>query len=177
MMRGAAALLVLAACAGADVRWCPVEAETIAVEETAVEVVNATGRPLPEPRSGLVDEIARRATRIAPAPFSTAGAFSAAATAALREKGVRTSELRKAELPIFRVTVRDLEVRDADSAGAVAFVSASYALLDAQGHAVWTATQRRVPVRLGGPDLTRAAVTRIATEAVAHALDGFPSTR
>ena len=173
-MRGALVLLLLSACAAPSTRALVVEPDAASVREAIVEVVNATGRELPAPRPGLVDEITRVTAGRAVSPFSMADAVAAAVAVGLRERGVKTASGRHSELPVLRVAILDFEIRDHDTAGAVAFVSARYQLLDTRHESLWEARQIRLPIRLGGPDLTRSELARIAAEAVNRALSSFP---
>ena len=175
-MRRVFSLLFLSACAVPHTRTVLVEPGVADVQEAIVEVVNATGRELPAPRPGFVDEIARVASGGAPATFSTGEAFRVAAAIELHERGVRVVTGRTSELAVFRVTLRDFEIRDHDAAGAVAFVSAKYLLLDGRQKSLWEVTQTRLPIRLGGPDLTRSEIARIAAEALNAALSSFPAS-
>ena len=175
-MRRFLPLLFLSACAGPHTRTVLVEPGVSSVQEAIVEVVNATGRELPAPRPGFVDEIARVASSGTHASFSTGEAFRVAAATELHKRGVSVATGRSPELPVFRVTLRDFEIRDHDAAGAVAFVSARYVLLDAQQRSLWEVTQTRLPIRLGGPDLTRSEIARIAAEVMNAALSSFPGS-
>ena len=175
-MRRFLPLLFLSACAVPHTRTVLVQPGVSSVQEAIVEVVNATGRALPAPRPGFVDEIARVASGGTHASFSTGEAFRVAAATELHEKGVSVVTDRTSELAVFRVTLRDFEIRDHDAAGAVAFVSARYLLLDAQQKSLWEVTQTRLPIRLGGPDLTRSEIARIAAEVVNAALSSFPGS-
>lgn len=173
MRRAIPLLLLLSSCAAPHGRATAVEPRVIAVREAAIEVVNATGRELPAPRPGLYDEIAR-ATGGPASPFSTADAFVAAAAIELRRKGISAVAERSANVPLLRVTLLDFEIRNQDAAGAVAFVSTKYLLLDAKQQSLWEAAEKHLPVRLGGPDLTRSALARIAAEVVSRGLSSFP---
>jgi hypothetical protein len=173
-MRGALGLLLLSACAASSTRALVTDPDAASVREAIVEVVNATGRELPAQRPGLVDEITRVTAGRAVSPFSMADAFSAAAAGSLRERGVKAVSGGHSELPVLRVTILDFEILDHDTAGAVAFVSARYLLLDTSDESLWEARQMRLPIRLGGPDLTRSELARIAGEAVNRALASFP---
>jgi hypothetical protein len=175
-MRRALVLLLLSGCAAPNTRTLVALPGAASVRETTVEVVNATGRELPAPRSGLVDEIARVTAGGAASPFSTADTFAAAAAAGLRERGVNAVSGRHPELPVLRLTILDFEIRDRGAAGAVAFVSARYLLLDTEGEALWEAAETRLPSRLGGSDLTRSELARIAAKAVDRALSSFPAS-
>lgn len=173
---GLLVLLLLSACAAPHTRTLVVLPGAASVREATAEVVNATGRELPAPRPGFGDEVARVAAgRVVP-PFSTADAFASAAAAGLREKGVNVVGGRHPDLAVLRLTLLDFEIRNHDAAGAVAFVSARYLLLDPKGESLWEAAQTRLPIRLGGPDLTRSELARIAAEAVDHALSSFPTS-
>ena len=150
------------------------DAAPLNVGEAAIEVVNGTGRELPAPRPGPADEIARVAGWPSAGSFSTADVFAAEVASALREKGVERVE-RRDGAPVFRVTLNDFDLRNVDTTAAVAFVSVSYALLDPDGRPLWQAAENRLPIRLGGPDLTRSELARIVAEAARRALASFPS--
>jgi hypothetical protein len=175
-MRRLLPLLFLSACAVPHTRTVLVEPGVASVQEAIVEVVNATGRDLPAPHPGFVDEIARVASGGTHASFSTGQAFREAAATELHKRGVSVVTGRTSELAVFRITLRDFEIRDPDAAGAVAFVSARYVLLDARQKSLWEVAETRLPIRLGGPDLTRSEIARIATEAVNAALSSFPDS-
>jgi len=176
MRRVVVVVVLLSACAALNARTLVARPGAANVREASVEVVDVSGRELPAPRPGLVDEVARVVAGRAVAPASMADAFSAAVATELRERGVSTVAGRHAQLPVLRVTILDFEIRDHDTAGAVAFVSARYLLLTAKKESLWEAEEVRLPIRLGGPDLTRSELARIATEAVHRALSSFPAS-
>jgi hypothetical protein len=174
-MHRALVLLLLSACATPSIQARTTAPGTGSAREVRIEVVDASGRELPAPRSGAFDEIAHLTVGRTVPRLSTADAFSAAAAAGLRARGVTAVGDRNVEIPTFRVTILDFEIRNHDAAGAVAFVSAAYLLHDPRNQSHWEAAQTRLPIRLGGPDLTRSELTRIATEAVNRALSSFPA--
>ncbi len=150
------------------------------VREVILEVLDGSQRPLIAPRPGLIDRIAQL-TANGTAPYSAIDAFTAAVAAELEAKGVawdggHPGGAMRTDLPVLRITLTDLEIQDAAAAGAVAFVSASYALVDAKGESTWEVAENRLPIRLGGPDLTRSVLARIAAEAVHQGLASFPAS-
>jgi hypothetical protein len=166
-------LLLLAACARSYVRGAVIDPGAGNVREVTLEVRNESERPLDPPRPGLIDQVGRLFGRT-PAPFSAVDAFTAAAMIELEQRGIHARADRRPEAPTFRIAIRDLEIRNRAEADAVAFVSASYVLADATGESLWEAVEQRMPIRLGGPDLTSSQLTRIAAEAVRRALSSFP---
>ena len=68
-------------------------------------------------------------------------------------------------------------IQVAAAAGAVAFVSASYALVDAKGQSTWEVAENRLPIRLGGQHHLLVVLARIAAEAVHQGLASFPLRR
>jgi len=74
------------------------------------------------------------------------------------------------------VAVRDVDLCNLPTAGAVAFVSTAYVLSDTDGVVFWEADETRLPVRLGGSDLTCAALAKIVAEAVSGALALLPGS-
>lgn len=173
-MRRLLPLILLAACAGPPERPVVASPAAAAVRAARLEVVDASRRPLVAARPGLVEQVARAAGRGSSERFSAVDAFRAAASDALEEKGLRV-RTEAPSLPAFRVTLHDVDLRGG-AAGAVAFVSAGYELLDATGHSVWATTQTRRPFVVGGPDLTRAQLVRIAGDAVREAVRSLPGS-
>lgn len=165
--------LLLAACAKPHVRAAPT-GPAGGIREVTLQVVNASRRPLDTPRPDILGEIGRLRSGRGAASFSATDAFAVAAETELGKKGVRTRTDQAPDLPVFRITLHDLEIRDSASAGAVAFVSARYALLGAKGESLWETVEKRFPIGLGGPDLTDSVLARIARESVRHALSNFP---
>jgi hypothetical protein len=174
-MRRALPLLLLAACATPHVPAAVLGPGAGDVSEVALEVVSGGRRALAAPRAALFDEIARVTAGRTATPLSAVDAFTAAATAELEKKGVHAGMDRRPGLAVLRIALHDLEIRNGAAAGAVAFVSAEYVLVDAQGASLWRAVERRLPIRLGGPDLTRSEVMRVAAVAVHRALAAFPA--
>lgn len=172
-MRRLLPLLLLAACARPQVRAAIVDPGVADVHEVSLEVRDESRRALATPRPDLIDQIGRLAGRTA-TPFSAVDAFTAAATIELEQKGIHARADRRPATPVFRITIHDLEIRNGAAAGAVAFVSARFVLVDATGESLWEAVEQRLPIRLGGPDVTRSQLARIAAEAVGHALSSFP---
>lgn len=175
-------LLLLAACAP---RHDPAAVNSRAVEvrqltlQVTLDVANESRRPLDLPRPDVVDQAARLRGRSIE-PFSTEDAFAAAATIELERRGLRVHTDHRthprAGLAVFRITLHDIDVRDGGTAGAVAFVSAEYTLTDEAGRSQWKHVDRRLPIRLGGPDLMESQLARIATEAVRRALAPLPAS-
>jgi hypothetical protein len=172
-MRRLVALVLLAACARPPVQVTGPRAGAAALGDVRVEVVDASPRPLAASRFGLIQEVGRVTGGPHDAPPSAVDAFSAAATAALETKGIGVRS--GPGLPVLRVTLHDIDVRGRGASGAVAFVTARYALESAAGELLWEATQTRLPIRLGGPDLTSSQLARVAAEAVRHALRSLPA--
>ncbi len=174
MTRVTVALLLLSACTLPRTRTILADPRAADVQAATVQVVDATGRDLAAPRPGAVDVLARAAFGRPISIVSAVDAFSAAAAAALRARGIRV-EPAHAELPVLRITLLDFEIRNHDAAGAVAFVSATYVLDAGDGVTLWNVAERRLPIRLAGPDLTRSELARIADEAVGAGLASLPA--
>lgn len=174
-MRRLVALVLLAACARPPVQVTGPRAGATAIGDVRVEVVDASPRPLATSRFGLIQEVGRVTGGRHGAPPSTVDAFAAAAAAALEKRGFGVRTAPGPALPVLRVTLHDIDVRGRGASGAVAFVTARYALESAAGDLLWEATQTRLPIGLGGPDLTSSQLTRVAAEAVRHALRSLPA--
>ncbi len=142
------------------------------VQRVAVEAENATGRDLPAPPPGLIEQAVRLVSR-QPAPeASVAEAFARAATARFAEQPVGAVSNVGCDRLQIRLTAWDMD--NAGAAGAVVFVSAMYVLLDPRGTIVWQVEQDRLPVRLSGPNLSRYEVERVARTCVELALESLP---
>lgn len=167
-MRPLLPLLLVAACA-AQQPDAPGAARSLAVRQARIEVNSEGARPLAAPRRDLGDQIGRLWKEPATPP-SAVDAFAAAAAVELEKRGIQTRRGGDSTLPVLRIALRDLDLRNGEAAGSVAFVSARYTLVDAGGEALWETEQERLPVRLGGPDLTESTLARIAAVAVGRAL-------
>jgi hypothetical protein len=174
-MRRLVPLVLLAACARPPVHVTGPRVGVAAIDGVRVEVVDASPRPLAASRFGLVEEVGRVTGGRHDAPPSAVDAFRAAAAATLENKGLGVRSGPGPGLAVLRVTLRDIDVRGRGASGAVAFVTARYALESAAGEPLWEAVETRLPIGLGGPDLTSSQLARVATEAVRHALRSLPA--
>jgi hypothetical protein len=146
------------------------------VHALAVDAVNATGRDLPLPPAGLIEQAVQMLTREAPATGTIPDAFATAAAERLAESQVRIEAAGGAAQSRLVITLRRWEVRDDGGSGAVAFVDASYDLHDEHGPVVWAVEQNGLPVRLSGPNLSRSEVARIARTCIDAAVASLPTT-
>ncbi len=173
MKRAALLLVLVVACGFPRTRTTVADPRAADVRSAAVEVINGTGRDLPTPRPGVFETLARVAFGRQIPAVSAVEAFEEAAAAALRARGIRVESVKRA-VPVLRITLLDLEIRNEDAAGATAFVSATYALETADAVTLWSVAQQRVSFRLAGPDLTRSELARIADQAVSAGLASLP---
>jgi hypothetical protein len=168
MMRRVA-FVALAVCSACVVRRTtivvPFQA-TLPPERAAVTAVNDTGRELPMPQAGIIEQAVRVVSRQPQSDGTISGAFARAATARLVGRHVSVVPSDTAAAAQLQVHLTGWDVRDGASAGGVVFVSADYRLLDAQGTVLWEVKQDRLPVRLAGPNLSRHEVGRIADASV-----------
>lgn len=173
MNRRAAVCMVAlySACASAPRTRVLVEyTRPVPIEHVAVEALNATGHPLPLPPASIVEQAVRAVSK-QPEPDSTvADAFARALTARVAFLNVRPAA---ADAPRLRISLTAWDVHGGDAAGAVVFVSADYQLLGEHGEVWWHVRQDRLPVRLGGPNLSRDEVARVAGRCVEQALTSW----
>jgi hypothetical protein len=144
------------------------------VGPVAVATVNATGRTLPVPPAGLIEQAVRLVTREAEAELSIEDMFTLVAGEQLSSMGIRAAPPNVAGTRRLRISLTDWDVRDAASSEGVVFVSAEYALVDAQGGVLWQVVQSRLPMQLSGPNLSRFEVARVARTCVERAFASLP---
>jgi len=138
-----------------------------------VEAVNATGRELPLPPPGLIEQAVRVVTQQPEIRSSISDAFAHAAAERLASISVIVEPDSSA--PLLRISLERWDLRDGEATGAVVFVSADYELLDDNGLVLWEVKQERQPVRLSGPNLSRYEVARVARTCVDDALASLPA--
>ena len=170
-----ALVLVAAACGYPRTRTNLADRRAADVRSAAVEVVDGSRHGLAGPRQGTLETLARAAAH-SPSPFvSAVTAFSVAAEAALRARGIRV-EPKYGAAAVLRITLVEFEVHDEDAAGLSAFVSATYALLTPDGVSLWTVDQHRLPFRLAGLYLTDSQLARMAEQSVDVGLASLPAS-
>ena len=145
------------------------------VRAVAINAVDATGRDLPMPQAGLIEQAVRLVTRQTPPTTTIPDAFATAAAERLAQLQVEIATAASAVAQQLEINLTGWDLRDNGASGAVAFVSASYQLLDQHGTALWAVEQDRLPVRLSGPNLSRYEVARIARTCVEAALSSLPT--
>jgi hypothetical protein len=176
------ALVALALC-GAAIGGCTAGRTRVLVDYRgaqpvrvlAVDAVNTTGRDLPMPSAGLIERAVQVVTQQAPPTDTIPDAFVTAATERLAQSQMRSAAPGAAAQDRLQITLRQWEVRDEDSSGAVVFVGTAYELLDAHGAVLWAVEQDGLPVRLSGPNLSRYEVARIARTCIDAALASLPA--
>lgn len=175
-------LLALAVCATAAVEGCAGGRTRIVtayrgtepVRAISINAVDATGRDLPMPQPGLIEQAVRLITQQPPPTATIPDAFAMAAAEHLAQQQV---EIVSADTSAERleVTLTGWDLRNDGASSAVAFVSASYQLLDEHRTVLWTVEQRSLPVRLSGPNVSRYEVARIARTCIEAALASLPT--
>ena len=180
MMRRAV-FVALALCSACTVRRTTVVVPfqaTPPLERAAVTAVNDTGRALPMPQAGIIEQAVRVLSREPQSEETISDAFARAAAARLVDRHVSVVPRDTAAATQLQVHLTGWDVRDGTSAGGVVFVSADYRLLDAQGTVLWEVKQDRLPVPLAAPNLSRHEVGRIADASVDAAFASLlPSVR
>jgi hypothetical protein len=144
------------------------------LEEVTVEVVNSTGRELPLPPGGLVEQAAHAITRKPGQESSVVNVLCRTLASRLEERSVRIIASGAAAERRLRVRLIGWDVQNDGSVGAVVFVTADYSLLDPEGTLLWKVAQDRLPVRLSGPNLSRHEIERITDTSVHLALASLP---
>ena len=130
---------------------------------------------MPEP--GMIEQVVRFVLDRPQAHSTIADAFARAAADRIAETDVRIDSPRGATDHVLRIMLREWEVRDGVAAATVVFVSADYELLDPGGDVLWAVTHDHLPMRLGGPNLSRYEVERIARRCADLALASLPAAR
>src|SRR5262249_26029353 len=123
---------------------------------------------------GLIEHAVRIITRQGEARTDIADAFAQAAHEELAEIGIPIAMPSLPDPHRLRIRVVGWDPEDATGAGGVVFVSANYQVVDRRGEPLWEVVQSRLPVRLSGPNLSRAEVGRVTRICVAQALASLP---
>ncbi len=140
----------------------------------AVAVSNETGRELPMPPPDVLARAIAAITGAGGRRCSVADAFEAALRSELARKAISVVAADPAK-PLLRLRLGGWDPY-LDGAGAsIVRVTADYELRTGEGTALWRVEERRLPVRVHGPNLNRAEVRRIAHEAVERALASLPA--
>jgi hypothetical protein len=145
------------------------------VDRVAVEAANATGNELPMPQPGIIEQAVRFVLGRPQTLSTIAEAFARAAADRLAAMHVHVESPRVTADQVLRITLRGWEVRDGVAAGTVVFVSADYELLDPGGNLLWEVAHDHLPIRLGGPNLSRHEVERIARNCIDSAFASLPA--
>ena len=174
----ALAMVSMAACGYPRSRPVLTDPRAADVRSVIVRVVDASRHGLATPHQGAIATLARVASGRQFAAVSAVDAFSSAAEAALRTRGIRV-EFGDGGTAVLRIEIHEFEVYPDDAAQAVAcaFVSATYALAAADGVRLWKVEQHRMPFPFAGPDLTDSELARIADQAVDAGLASLPTSR
>lgn len=167
-------LAVCSACAAPRLTVVVPFQAAMPIDRVTVAVLNETGRELPMPQAGVIEQVVRVFTGEPGSEPTIADAFARAAATQLEDRHVRVLPSSATAVAHLRVSLIGWEVRDGTSAGGIVSVTADYRLLDAERTVVWEVKQDRLPVRLAGPNLSRYEVGRIATKCVAAAFASFP---
>lgn len=172
----ALALCVVAgSCASGRTRVVVGYRGTEPVHALSIDAVNSTERELPMPQAGLIEQAVRLVTQQPPPTTTIPDAFATAAAERLAQLRVQIATAGSVAEQRLQINLKRWDLRDDDASGAVAFVSASYQLLDQHGTVLWAVEQDRLPVRLSGPNLSRYEVARIARTCVDAALPSLPT--
>jgi hypothetical protein len=145
------------------------------VRAVTINAVDATGRDLPMPQAGLIEQAVRLVTRQPPPTTTIPDAFATAAADRLEQLHVQIATAGNTAAQRLEINLTRWDLRDDGASGAVAFVSATYQLLDAHGSILWAVEQDRLPARFSGPNLSRYEVARIARTCVGAALASLPT--
>lgn len=162
-------------CAGGRTRLAVAYHGTEPVQAVSINAVDATGRDLPMPQPGLIEQAVRLVTQQPPPTATISDAFAMAAAERLAQQQVEIATAGSASAQRLEITLIGWDLHNDGSSGAVAFVSASYQLLDQTGSVLWAVAQDQLPVRLSGPNLSRYEVARIARTCVDAALASLPT--
>ncbi len=145
------------------------------VRTVTVSALDATGRDLPMPQAGLIEQAVRLVTRQPPLTTTIPDAFATAAIERLAQLQVQIATAGSTAAQRLEINLTRWDLRDDGASGAVAFVSANFQLLDQHGSLLWAVEQDRLPVRFSGPNLSRYEVARIARTCVEAALASLPT--
>jgi len=145
------------------------------VRALTVDAVNDTGRELPMPPVGLIEQAVRLVTQQAPPTSTIPDAFATAAAERLVQLQVGVATPGGAAHDRLQITLTRWDVRDEGGSGAVVLVGAGYELVDEHGAILWAVEQSGLPVRLSGPNLSRYEVARIARTCIDAALVSLPT--
>ncbi len=170
----AVSAVVVTGCAGGRTRVVVAYRGAEPVRALTVDATNDTGRELPMPPAGLIEEAVRLVTREASPTATIPDAFATTAAERLAESRVRVAAPGTAQ-DRLAISLKRWDVRDEGGSGAVVVVSVDYQLLDDRGTVLWAVEQDRQLVRLSGPNLSRYEVTRVARTCIDAALESFPT--
>lgn len=136
------------------------------LDRVTLEAVNASGHELPMPPPGLLEQVVRLVTQQPEADSSLANTFERAASDRLDAMKIAVTPAATRHL---RISLVGWDFHGGGAASSVVFVTVAYELLDAGGKPLWKVEQIRLPIRVNGPDLSRAEVARIARCSVEQA--------
>jgi len=136
------------------------------LDRVTLEAVNASGHELPLPPPGLLEQAVRFVTQQPEADSSLVDTFERAASNRLDAMKIAVTATATRHL---RISLVGWDFHGGGAAGSVVFVTAGYELLDPAGKPLWKVEQTRLPIRVNGPDLSRAEVARIARRSVEQA--------